>query len=151
MSDIVIGIDVSEFLAALTGNGKVMGKRFCFLWRTLEKQACGGGGKEGNVTQEVHRVLCVEVPSSSPEPPDLYDISMQLERWLYPRQGQPEPLTLMQGEWENEGGNQWGNKWSDGAAQFSWTRPLSRGSATDFQTGCTIKNTCINGPSIWRT
>lgn len=65
---------------------------------------------EGNVTEEEHTVLCAEVPLSSPEPTDLNDISMQLERWLYPRQGQPEALTLMQGEWENEGGNQRGNK-----------------------------------------
>lgn len=53
---------------------------------------------EGNVTEEVHTVLRAEVPLRSPKPTDLYDISIQLERWLYPRQGQPEALTLMQGE-----------------------------------------------------
>lgn len=70
----------------------------------------GGWGVGVNVTQEVHTVLCAEVPQRSPELTDLDDISMQLERWLYPRQGQPEPLTLMQAEGESEGGNQRGNK-----------------------------------------
>lgn len=105
------------------------------------RMMCGWGF---DVTGEVHTALC------SPQLTDLYDISMQLERWLYPRQGQPESLTLMQAEWESERGNQWGNKWRDGAARLSLTLPLSRGSSTDFQTGRAIKNTCLNGPRSYQ-